>query len=74
MNTSILQICQTGGAGAKEWLESIEGWTVIAYDPSYMPYMPMQDISHGSMLVSSPLTDNDIQIGKRIAQKYGLAG
>ena len=67
MSTAILQSSMTGGAGTKEWLESIEGWTVLAYDLFYR-----QDVSTKPMLSSSPLTQSDIEIGRKIAQQYGL--
>jgi len=57
--------CMTGGAGTKDWLESIAGYNVLACEP-------FLDIQRKPMLSSGPLTASDIEIGRKIASQYGL--
>ncbi len=64
---SIVTVNTTGGAGTKEWLASMAGWSLIVDEPAFA-----QDMPRRGMLYSGPLTDSDVEIGKRIAQKYGL--
>ena len=61
------QNCITGGAGTKEWLDASAGWIVLASEATYA-----QDMHHRPMLSSAPLTESDIEIGRRIAKQYGL--
>jgi hypothetical protein len=53
----------SGGAGTKEWLAAIGGSIISAYEPSFI-----RDLYQGPMLSSGPLTDSDIEIGRRIAK------
>jgi hypothetical protein len=59
----------SGGAGTKEWLARIGGTIVMASD---LTAICRYSFEQTSMLSSGPLTASDIEIGRKIANQYGL--
>lgn len=58
---------KTSGAGTKDWLDTMAGYSILAYEPSYA-----NAVERKPMLSSGPLTISDIEIGRTIADQYGL--
>jgi len=57
----------SGGAGTKEWLAKIGGAVVMASDLSAICRYAFEQTS---MLSSAPLTQQQIEVGQKIARKY----
>ena len=67
MPTEVIQPVDTqvsGEASTKEWLASIEGKVIAAYDFTV--------VRPTSLLSAAPLSAAQIELGQRIARKYGL--